>query len=166
MVIPGNVKTVAKPAHSPFGSAQGRPSGSAQGRPSGSAQGRPFGSAQGRFFGWWREGDSRAHRAFIAASVGWMLDAFDVMLYSLVLASLMQDLNLTKAEGGLLNSVTLIASAAGGLLFGVIADRYGRKRALMGSVLMYSIFTGLCGFSQTLWQLAILRTFLGIGMGG
>jgi putative sialic acid transporter len=142
MVIPGNVKTVAKPAHSPFG------------------------SPQGRLFGWWREGDSRAHRAFIAASVGWMLDAFDVMLYSLVLASLMRDLNLTKAEGGLLNSVTLIASAAGGLLFGIIADRYGRKCALMGSVLMYSIFTGLCGFSQTLWQLAILRTFLGIGMGG
>ena len=123
-------------------------------------------TAHGRLFGWWREGDQRAHRTFIAAAVGWMLDAFDVMLYSLVLASLMRDLNLTKAQGGLLNSVTLIASAAGGIVFGVIADRYGRKRALMGSVLMYSIFTALCGFSQTLWQLAVLRVFLGIGMGG
>ena len=120
----------------------------------------------GGVFGWWRAGDRRAHRAFVAASCGWMLDAFDVMLYSLVLASLMSDLQLTKAEGGLLNSITLIASAAGGLMFGVIADRYGRKRALMGSVFMYSIFTGLCGLSQTLWQLAALRLFLGIGMGG
>jgi len=120
----------------------------------------------GRVFGWWRAGDARAHRAFVAAACGWMLDAFDVMLYSLVLASVMSDLHLSKAQGGLLNSLTLIASAAGGIMFGIIADRYGRKRALMGSVLTYSIFTGLCGFSQTLWQLAILRVFLGIGMGG
>jgi MFS family permease len=123
-------------------------------------------AAGGRLFGWWQEGDPRAHRAFLAASFGWMLDAFDVMLYSLVLASLMRDLHLTKTEGGLLNSITLVASAAGGLIFGMIADRYGRKRALMGSVLMYSIFTGLCGFSQTLWHLAVFRLFLGLGMGG
>jgi MFS family permease len=120
----------------------------------------------GGVFGWWRAGDQRAHRAFVAASLGWMLDAFDVMLYSLVLASLMRDLHLSKAEGGLLNSLTLIASAAGGIIFGMIADRHGRKRALMGSVLTYSIFTGLCGFSQTLWQLAVLRMLLGLGMGG
>jgi MFS family permease len=117
-------------------------------------------------FGWWRAGDQRAHRAFVAASFGWLLDAFDVMLYSLVLASLMSDLHLSKAEGGLLNSIALVASAAGGLLFGIVADRYGRKRALMGSVLTYSIFTGLCGLSQNLWQLAVLRVFLGVGMGG
>src|SRR5580692_3177436 len=98
------------------------------------------GPDRGGLFGWWQQGDARAHRAFMAASLGWILDAFDVMLYSLVLASLMRDLHLTKTEGGLLNSVTLVASAAGGLVFGVIADRYGRKRALMGSALMYSIF--------------------------
>ncbi len=125
-----------------------------------------MGSAHGGLFGWWQEGDPRAHRAFMAASLGWMLDAFDVMLYSLVLASLMRDLHLTKTEGGLLNSITLAASAAGGLIFGMIADRYGRKRALMGSVLMYSIFTGLCGLAQTLWHLAVFRLFLGLGMGG
>jgi MFS family permease len=117
-------------------------------------------------FGWWRDGDRRAHIAFLAASFGWMLDAFDVMLYSLVLASLMRDLHLSKAEGGLLNSLTLISSAAGGVGFGLLADRYGRKRALMGSVLLYSIFTGLCGLSQTLWQLAAFRVCLGLGMGG
>ncbi len=126
----------------------------------------PVEMSVGGVFGWWRAGDQRAHRAFVAASLGWMLDAFDVMLYSLVLASLMRDLDLSKTEGGLLNSLTLIASAVGGIIFGMIADRHGRKRALMGSVLTYSIFTGLCGFSQTLWQLAVLRIGLGLGMGG
>jgi len=123
-------------------------------------------AVQPGLFGWWHEGDRRARVAFLAASFGWMLDAFDVMLYSLVLASLMRDLHLSKAQGGLLNSVTLVSSAAGGVLFGLLADRYGRKRALMGSVLLYSIFTGLCGLSQTLWQLAAFRVCLGLGMGG
>jgi MFS family permease len=123
-------------------------------------------AVQPGLLGWWREGDRRAHLAFVAASFGWMLDAFDVMLYSLVLASLMRDLGLTKVQGGLLNSLTLVSSAAGGVIFGLLADRYGRKRALMGSVLLYSIFTGLCGLSQTLWQLAAFRVCLGLGMGG
>ena len=117
-------------------------------------------------FDWWRSADSRARRAFIAASLGWMLDAFDVMLFSLLLASIMTDLNLTKEQGGALGSITLVAAAAGGLIFGVIADRYGRKRALMASVLLYSIFTALCGLSRTLWQLAAFRVGLGLGMGG
>jgi MFS family permease len=51
-------------------------------------------------------------------------------------------------------------------VFAVIADRLGRKRALMGAILMYSIFTAACGFSQTVTQLAIFRVFLGLGMGG
>lgn len=117
-------------------------------------------------FGWWRAGDVAAHRALIAASFGWMLDAFDVMLYSMVLASLITDMGLTKPQAGMLGSGTLLASAAGGLLFGVIADRYGRTRALTASVLLYSIFTGMCGLAQNLWQLALFRILLGIGMGG
>jgi MFS family permease len=118
------------------------------------------------FVGWWRDGDRQAQRAFLAASLGWMLDAFDVMLFALVLASLLGDLHLSKAEGGALNSITLVAGAAGGVVFGLIADRYGRKRALMGSVLLYSIFTGLCGLAQNVWQLAAARALLGLGMGG
>ena len=71
-------------------------------------------------FDWWRDGDQRARRAFFAASCGWMLDAFDVMLFSLVLASMMADLDLTTAEGGALNSVTLVAAAfVAGIVSGV-----------------------------------------------
>jgi len=60
----------------------------------------------------------------------------------------------------------LLASAAGGMIFGIIADRYGRTRALMGSVLIYSVFTAACGFATTVAQLAVFRILLGIGMGG
>ncbi len=115
---------------------------------------------------WWSAASPGARRALVAAGLGWMLDAFDVMLYALVLASLMTDLGMTKATAGLLGSATLIASAAGGLIFGVIADRYGRTRALVGSILIYSVFTAASGLAQTVLQLAVFRALLGIGMGG
>src|SRR5688500_15112415 len=116
--------------------------------------------------GWWRSGTDEGRRALIAAGLGWMLDSFDVMLYALVLSSLIPDLGMSKETAGLLGSVTLLAAAAGGVFFGVIADRFGRTRALMASVLIYSVFTAACGFSQTVTQLAIFRILLGIGMGG
>ncbi|CAN5287590.1 MFS transporter [soil metagenome] len=98
--------------------------------------------------------------------MGWALDAFDVMLFSLTLASVIGDLGLSKTQAGALGSITLLGGAVGGLIFGHIADRFGRTRALMGSVLIYSIFTAACGLSQTLWQFAIFRALLGLGMGG
>ena len=101
----------------------------------------------------------------MAAALGWMLDSFDVMLYALVLASIIPDPR-TKETAGLLGSATLVASAAGGIIFGVAADRYGRTRALIASVLIYSVFTAACGLAQTVAQLAIFRVLLGIGMGG
>ena len=117
-------------------------------------------------FGFWHAASPEARRALLAASLGWLLDAFDVMLYALVLASLMSDLGMDRATGGLLGSITLAASAAGGILFGVIADRWGRTRALSLSILIYSVFTAACGFARTVTELAIFRIFLGIGFGG
>lgn len=116
--------------------------------------------------GWWHSATPAARRALVAASLGWMLDSFDVMLYALVLTALMRDLGMDAPTAGLLGSVTLVASAAGGMLFGVIADRFGRTRALMGSIIVYSIFTAMCGFAQTVAQLAVFRVLLGLGMGG
>jgi MFS family permease len=114
----------------------------------------------------WNEASTEARRALIAASLGWLLDAFDVMLYALVLASLMRDLEMTPQTAGLLGSLTLAASAVGGMVFGVIADRWGRTRALSLSILIYSIFTAACGLAQNVTQLAIFRVCLGIGFGG
>lgn len=112
------------------------------------------------------ESTPQARKALGAASLGWMLDSFDVMLYSLVLASLMADLNLAKAEAGVLGSITLVAAAVGGLAFGHIADRFGRTRAMMASMLIYATFTAACGLAQNFTQLAVFRIFLGFGMGG
>jgi MFS family permease len=95
-----------------------------------------------------------------------MLDAMDVMLYSMVLAHLMTALNMSKQTGGLLNSLTLVASAIGGMTFGFIADRVGRTRALMASILVYSLASGASGLSQTIVELGIFRFILGLGMGG
>lgn len=117
-------------------------------------------------FAFWKEAPTDARRALVAASLGWLLDSFDVMLYALVLASLMADMGMDRATGGLLGSLTLAASAVGGIVFGVVADRIGRTRALSLSILLYSIFTAACGFATSVAQLAVFRIFLGLGMGG
>jgi len=117
-------------------------------------------------FEWWKAGSPQARKALIAAGLGWMLDAFDVMLYALVLAAIIPELAMSKEQAGALGSLTLVASAAGGVIFGLVADRFGRTRALIASVLIYSVFTAACGLAQTVVQLAIFRIFLGLGMGG
>ena len=122
--------------------------------------------ARSSAFGWWHAAPRSAKKALVAASFGWMLDSFDIMLYSLVLASLMADLHLSKGAAGILGSITLLAAAAGGLAFGIIADRFGRTRALMASILIYAIFTAACGLAQNFVQLAVFRILLGLGMGG
>src|SRR3954453_10217935 len=73
-------------------------------------------------------------RTLLAAAMGWALDAFDAMLYSLVLAMLMRDLGMSKTTAGSLGTLTLLASGIGGLFFGFLADRIGRKHALMARV--------------------------------
>ena len=95
-----------------------------------------------------------------------MLDAMDVMLYSFVLAYLIREFNMSTSTAGLLNSLTLGASAIGGFCFGILADRIGRTRALMASILVYSISSAACGLSHSIPQLAVFRFLLGLGMGG
>ena len=114
----------------------------------------------------WADASPAAKKALIAASLGWLLDAFDVMLYALILTAVVKDLGLSLATGGQLASLTLAASALGGLVFGVVADKLGRTRALSLSILLYSVFTFACGLAQNVWQLAIFRFLLGLGMGG
>jgi MFS family permease len=114
----------------------------------------------------WRNTTSAQRRTVIAAGLGWMLDAFDVMLYSIVLATLMREFGMTKSTAGLLNTLTLIASAIGSFGFGFLADRLGRRRMLSLSILTYSVFTFACGFSTSVTMLAVMRFFLGLGMGG
>ena len=109
---------------------------------------------------------SAQRRTLMAAALGWMLDAFDAMLYALVLAHVMRDLGMTKGTAGFLNSLTLLASGIGGVAFGFIADRLGRKRALMLSILTYSVCSFASGLATSVLMLAIFRFILGLGMGG
>ncbi len=105
-------------------------------------------------------------RTLVAAALGWALDSFDVMLYAMVLTYLMRDLGMTKGTAGLLNTLTLLASGTGGILFGFIADKIGRKRALMASILTYSICSFASGLATSIAVLAVIRFILGLGMGG
>lgn len=116
--------------------------------------------------GWWRSAQPRERRALLAAWGGWVLDSFDVMLYALVLPSLMRSLSLDAATAGWIQSLSLVASVPGGFVLGRVADRYGRTRALMASVLLYSVFTAASGFATGALSLAIFRIGLGIGLGG
>src|SRR5881227_3120066 len=109
---------------------------------------------------------SAQRRTLLAAALGWMLDAFDAMLYALVLTYIMRDLGMSKAVAGSLGSLTLLASGIGGVAFGFLADRVGRKRALMLSILTYSICSFASGLSTSITMLAVFRFLLGLGMGG
>jgi len=117
-------------------------------------------------FDWLRYASAPERSSLIAGGLGWMLDAMDVMLYSLVLTFLIREFAMDTRTAGLLNSLTLVASGIGGLLFGVLADRVGRIRALMASILVYALASAACGFSHTIPQLATFRFVLGLGMGG
>ena len=99
--------------------------------------------------------------------MGWALDAFDVMLFSLVLASVIADSASTKTQAGALGSVTLARRRRGRARSSATSPTASAARARMiASVLLYSVFTAACGLSQTLWQFAVFRALLGLGMGG
>lgn len=110
---------------------------------------------------------SAQKRTLIAAALGWGLDGFDVLLYSNVLSQVMTGLGIhSKAIAGLPNAFMLLASGIGGVLFGFIADRIGRTKALMLSILTYSVCSLGSGLSSSLAVLIFFRFVLGLGMGG
>jgi MFS family permease len=113
-----------------------------------------------------RQATPGQRRTLLAAAMGWALDAFDAMLYSLVLAMLMRDLGMSKTTAGSLGTLTLLASGIGGVLFGLLADRIGRKQALMASILTYSVCSFASGLATSITMLAVARFVLGLGMGG
>ena len=117
-------------------------------------------------YGWLAEASPVQRRALLAASLGWMLDSMDVMLYALVLGQVQRELHLSAAMSGAMMSATLISAAIGGLGFGWFADRFGRVPALTVSMLSYSIATAMCGLTHSAVQLMVCRVILGFGMGG
>lgn len=105
-------------------------------------------------------------RALWAAMLGFMLDAMDVLLYVFALQTLRAEFSLTNREAGLVSSATLITSAAGGFLFGLLADRIGRRRALIYSILLYSVASGGTALARSFRELLCWRALIGFGLGG
>ena len=115
---------------------------------------------------WWRTVTPEQWRVLAAAKLGWMLDAMDFMLYAMALGQLRSYFQFDDATAGLLGTVTLLMSGVGGLIFGYIADRFGRTRALMGTIVIFSLASLGAASSQSVLQLLFWRAVLGIGMGG
>ena len=111
------------------------------------------------------------------AWLGWVFDSMDSTIYALVLQPALHDLMHAPGGGpvstetigwygGIIFSIFLIGWAIGGVLFGMLADYLGRTRALVFTILIYAVFTGLAALSQNWWELALFRFLTALGIGG
>ncbi len=109
----------------------------------------------------------RSEKLALAATVGGFgVDAFDYTVYTFIIPTLMTTWHLSKSQAGLVATASLLSSAVGGWLAGVLADRYGRVRMLQVTIVWFSIFTVLNGFATSYWPLLVTRTMQGLGFGG
>ena len=115
---------------------------------------------------WYKTITREQWRALAAAKLGWMLDAMDFLIYVMAIGKLKTYFGFDDATAGLLGTVTLITSAVGGIVFGVVADRVGRTKALMATILIFSFASLGAATSQSVIQLMVWRVILGFGMGG
>ncbi|HEK1768755.1 MULTISPECIES: MFS transporter [Pseudomonas] len=133
--------------------------------PTGVQQQAPARSSGGPF-AWYRDIDSQQRRTFWSCKIGYGLDGMDTQMLSFVIPTLIMIWGISTAEAGLIHTSTLIASAIGGWVAGILSDRIGRVRTLQLTVLWFAFFTFLCGFAQSYEQLLIARTLMGFGFGG
>ena len=115
---------------------------------------------------WFSDLNQRERRTMTACFGGWALDALDVMIFSFVIPSLLVLWHISKAEAGILATVTLVVSAFGGWFAGALADRFGRVIILQVAILWYAFFTFLCGFANDFNTLLVFRALQGLGFGG
>ncbi|MET9432331.1 MFS transporter [Streptomyces sp. NPDC003036] len=117
-------------------------------------------------FAWLRALGPRGRRAFGGAFGGYALDSYDFFTLPLSMVAISAYFSLTSGQTGLLTTVTLVVSALGGVLAGILADRIGRVKALMITVVTYALFTVLCGFAPNYETLLVFRALQGVGFGG
>lgn len=115
---------------------------------------------------WIRELSPKERKTLIAAYGGWSVDAFDFMIYTFVIPTLIAAWSMSRGQAGLIATSALLASAVGGWAAGVLADRLGRVRVLQITIAWFALFTFLCGFTNSFEQLLLVRTLQGIGFGG
>src|SRR5579859_6317589 len=117
-------------------------------------------------FNWYGDLSVKERSAFWGCFAGWALDGMDVQLYSFLIPTLIAAWGITTADAGLMGTATLVASAIGGWIAGILCDRYGRLRILQVTIIWYSFFTFLSGFTTSFDQLLVVRCLQGLGFGG
>src|SRR5580698_3464368 len=115
---------------------------------------------------WLQRTTKDERRAMLAAYAGYGLDGFDFLVYTFIIPTLITLWGMSKAEAGYIASATLLTSAIGGWGAGVLADRFGRVRILQLTVLWFTVFTFLSGFTHSYGQLLFTRAMQGFGFGG
>ena len=115
---------------------------------------------------WYAALGEKGRKAFAAAFAGYALDAFDLIILTLTLSAIATTFGVSTGAAGVLSTVTLSASAVGGVLAGILCDRIGRAKTLMLTVAIYSVFTLLSGLASSYEMLLVFRVFQGIGFGG
>jgi MFS family permease len=117
-------------------------------------------------FSWYRELTKRERNTFWGCFAGWAVDAMDAQLFSFVLPVLIAVWGMTTAQAGYLATATLLSAAVGGWACGYLADRFGRVRVMQFTILWFSVFTFIAGFTQNFEQLIAVRVLQGLGFGG
>ncbi|TXC88303.1 MFS transporter [Paraburkholderia azotifigens] len=107
-----------------------------------------------------------AARALIASVLGYAMDGFDLLILGFMLPVIAADLHLSSTQAGSLVTWTLVGAVAGGVIFGILSDYFGRVRMLTWTILIFAVFTGLCALAQGYGDLLAYRTIAGIGLGG
>jgi putative MFS transporter len=113
-----------------------------------------------------KEQDISNRKLLGIAGLGWLFDAMDVGMLSYIIAALQKDWNLTVEQMGWIGSVNSIGMAVGALLFGLLADRIGRKNVFILTLLLFSVGSGLSALTTTLTVFLMLRFLIGMGLGG
>jgi SHS family lactate transporter-like MFS transporter len=112
------------------------------------------------------EARANQRNAVLAGFLGWTLDAFDFFVLVFLFDTLAAQFHVTKTDIVFTITLTLAMRPVGAIIFGLLADRYGRRRPLMANVIFFSVIELLCGFAPNYTVFLILRTLYGIGMGG
>ena len=108
----------------------------------------------------------RRWKILISAVAGYALDGTDMLILSFGLVAIMSEFNVSMAEGGWIATYTLIGAVLGGYVFGILADYIGRVKTFRCTIIIFSIFTGLCAIASTVIELDIFRFVAGLGLGG